>query len=110
MTPVVYVDIDDTLIRSFGSKRVAMPHTIERVLELHAAGVELYCWSSGGGAYARASAKEVGLEHCFAAFLPKPQALIDDVRVERWRLVELHPNEAASVDAAELTRLVQSRR
>ena len=49
MNPVVYVDIDDTLIRSFGSKRIAMSHTVERVHELHAAGVQLYCWSSGGG-------------------------------------------------------------
>jgi hypothetical protein len=46
---VVYVDIDDTLICSFGSKRIPMPHTIDRVRQLHADGSELYCWSSGGG-------------------------------------------------------------
>ncbi|MEZ4320783.1 MAG: DUF705 domain-containing protein [Myxococcota bacterium] len=106
---VVYVDVDDTLIRSFGSKRIAMSHTIERVQMLHAEGVELYCWSSGGADYARESAREVGLEGCFRAFLPKPTALIDDVEVANWGLVELHPNEAAMVGGAELLNRVRSR-
>lgn len=106
---VVYVDVDDTLIRSFGSKRIAMSLMVERVRRLHAEGAELYCWSSGGGEYARESAREVGLEECFLAFLPKPKALIDDVLVEKWRLVELHPNEAATVSAEELRVRVQQR-
>ncbi len=38
---IVYVDIDDTLIRSFGSKRIAMSHTVDRVRQLHADGAEL---------------------------------------------------------------------
>ncbi|MCA9570314.1 MAG: DUF705 domain-containing protein [Myxococcales bacterium] len=99
---VVFVDVDDTLIRSFGSKRIAMSHAVERVRQLHADGVQLYCWSSGGGDYARESAREVGLEGCFLGFLPKPHVLIDDVLVERWPLVELHPNEAASVATDDL--------
>ncbi|MCA9568290.1 MAG: hypothetical protein KC656_10620 [Myxococcales bacterium] len=109
MNPIVYVDVDDTLIRSFGSRRIAMSHTVERVRELREAGVPLYRWSSGGGEYAGESAREVGLEHCFIAFLPKPQALIDDVPVQRWRLVELHPNEAATVTSSELAERVRSR-
>ena len=107
---IVYVDIDDTLIRSSGSKRIAMPHSIERVRQLHADGAELYCWSSGGGQYARESAREVGLEDCFLAFLPKPKALIDDVAVANWRLVELHPNEAATVGTESLRKMVENKR
>lgn len=33
---VVYVDVDDTLIRSSGTKRIPMPRVIERVKRLHA--------------------------------------------------------------------------
>lgn len=51
----VFVDVDDTLVRSFGSARVAMPSVIARVQELHAKGVALYLWSSGGEQYARDS-------------------------------------------------------
>ncbi len=106
---IVYVDVDDTLVRSFGSKRIPMSHTVERVRQLYADGAELYCWSSGGAAYALDSAREVGLEHCFKAFLPKPKALIDDVAMENWRLVELHPNEAASTSTDALRDQVAKR-
>ena len=104
---IVYVDVDDTFIRSFGSKRIPMPPTIKRVRQLYEDGVQLYCWSSGGAEYARASAKEVGLEDCFVAFLPKPKALIDDLPVNRWRLVEIHPNEAATIHTESLRARVQ---
>ncbi|MFT2718799.1 hypothetical protein ACMT4L_02235 [Deinococcus sp. A31D244] len=34
----------------------------------------------------------MGLESAFMAFLPKPQVLLDDQRVESWRrLVQVHP-------------------
>ena len=50
------------------------------------------CWSSGGASYARQSAKEFGIEHCFQAFLPKPNLMIDDQSVADWRLcLEVHP-------------------
>ncbi|MFC6748218.1 hypothetical protein [Deinococcus aquaticus] len=69
-----------------------IPGAIAHVRELAAQGAELYCWSSGGAAYARDSAREVGLESVFMAFLPKPQVLLDDQRVESWRrLVQVHP-------------------
>ena len=100
---VCYVDVDDTLVRSFGSKRIPMGSMVERVRELRAAGMELYCWSSGGAAYAFRSAKELGLENCFSAYLPKPQLMIDDQPPADWRdLACLHPNEAASRSAEEL--------
>ncbi|XXF79483.1 HAD family hydrolase [Myxococcaceae bacterium GXIMD 01537] len=100
--PVIYVDIDDTLVRSFGSKRMPMLHMMALVRDLRARGARLYCWSSGGADYARASAEEVGLGGCFEAFLPKPRLLLDDVLVDQWRLAQLHPSECSSLTADEV--------
>ena len=95
---VVYVDVDDTLIRSVGHTRIPMPEAIAAVRRLYEAGAELYCWSSGGSEYARASATECGLEECFAAFLPKPHVMLDDVPFSQWRrLRHVHPNDAANL-------------
>lgn len=82
---VVFVDVDDTLIRSVGNKRIPMPAVVARVRQMHADGMALYLWSSGGADYARASAVELGLEDCFMAFLPKPDTYLDDQAVEDWR-------------------------
>lgn len=98
MNLVIYVDVDDTLIRSFGSKRIVMASTVAHVRALHAAGATLYCWSSGGSDYARDSAVECGIADCFVAFLPKPHVMIDDQAPADWRgLVVAHPNEAAGL-------------
>ena len=89
---IVFVDVDDTLVRSVGGKRILMPAAIRYVRRLHAAGAELYCWSSGGAEYARVSAEECGLAECFRAFLPKPHLIIDDQPLIEWRRLEwLHP-------------------
>jgi predicted HAD superfamily phosphohydrolase YqeG len=101
-TKVIYVDIDDTLVRSFGSKRIPMTDTLAFVRALHREGATLYCWSSGGAAYARSAAEELGVAGCFVAFLPKPQLLIDDVEIGKWQLTELHPNECRSAVAADI--------
>ena len=94
---VAYVDVDDTLVRSFGSKRIPMTEMVRHVRELSGDGVALYAWSSGGGEYARESAKELGIEDCFKAFLPKPNVIIDDQAVADWRrLIHVHPAEASS--------------
>ena len=94
---VAYVDIDDTLVRSFGSKRIPMSETIQHVRDLHRHGVLLYAWSSGGADYARESATELGVEKCFVAFLPKPNVIIDDQAPAEWRrLIHVHPGEASS--------------
>lgn len=82
---VVFVDVDDTLIRSIGTKRIPMPAVVEQIRELYRQGVALYLWSSGGSEYARASAVELGIEECFVAFLPKPDAYLDDQPVHEWR-------------------------
>jgi hypothetical protein len=94
---VAYVDVDDTLVRSFGSKRIPMTEMVSHVRDLHRDGVVLYAWSSGGADYAREAAAELGLESCFRAFLPKPNIVIDDQAPADWRrLIHVHPAEATS--------------
>jgi hypothetical protein len=96
---VVFVDVDDTLVRSAGSKRMPIGTVVERVRALKQAGATLYCWSTGGAEYARASASEVGLEDCFASFLPKPTIMIDDQSPADWRLCRcVHPFNIASIE------------
>ena len=104
MTRAFFIDVDDTLIRSFGSKRLPMDATVRLVRSLHIAGATLYCWSRGGAAYAKASATEAGVEACFTAFLPKPDVLVDDVTPDAWGLRVVHPNEAAGIDVKELVK------
>lgn len=82
---VIYVDVDDTLIRSAGSKRIPLPGVVAAVRELFDQGAELYLWSSGGADYAKRAASELGIEGCFVAFLPKPHRYIDDQAVHEWR-------------------------
>jgi len=89
---VIDVDVDETLIRNYGTKRIIMPAVIGHVRQLFETGANLYCWSSGGAAYAKSSAEECGIADCFQAFLPKPQVLIDDQRIGDWRhLLQIHP-------------------
>lgn len=94
MANVVFVDVDDTLLRDVGGKQIPIPATIRYVRTLHDSGAELYCWSSGGAAYARASAEGLGIADCFVTFLPKPQLMIDDQAPSEWRTLRVvHPNE-----------------
>jgi hypothetical protein len=111
MTPprqlIAYVDVDDTLVRSFGAKRIPMTEMVRHVRELARDGVILYAWSSGGADYARASAKELDIEDCFVAFLPKPNVIIDDQPPAEWRrVIHVHPGEAASRTAGEYANAV----
>ncbi|HZL95023.1 MAG TPA: hypothetical protein VFB99_15315, partial [Vicinamibacterales bacterium] len=79
------VDVDDTLVRSVGRKRIPIPSAIERVRTLHREGAQLYLWSTGGADYAKATAAELGLADIFVGFLPKPTIIIDDQEVHEWR-------------------------
>jgi hypothetical protein len=98
---IVYVDIDDTLIRSVGAKRIPIPGAVQHVRDLHAQGAVLYCWSSGGAEYAQASAAEVNLANCFVAFLAKPDVLLDDQVIGEWRgLLNVHPAECGGQSVA----------
>lgn len=38
---IAYVDVDDTLVRSFGGKRIPMPAMVRHVRDLHLRGVAL---------------------------------------------------------------------
>jgi hydroxymethylpyrimidine pyrophosphatase-like HAD family hydrolase len=98
MKKTIFVDVDDTLVRSVGAKRIPMPSVIANVRKLYESGAEMYLWSSGGSEYARASAKELNLEDCFVAFLPKPTSYIDDQPVGEWRFCR-HVYPAAASDA-----------
>ena len=95
---IIYVDVDDTFVRSVGTKRIPMPATIAHLRRLKADGAEMYCWSSGGAGYAKASAEEFGIADCFVAFLPKPQVLIDDQTMDQWRyLLQVGPGDTQNV-------------
>ncbi|WP_069472292.1 hypothetical protein [Candidatus Marithrix sp. Canyon 246] len=88
----IFVDVDDTFVRSFGSKRIPIPATIEHLKTLKNQGANLYCWSSGGADYAQKSAAEFSIADIFTAFLPKPQVMIDDQNINNWkRLIQVHP-------------------
>ena len=94
---VVFVDVDDTLVRSAGTKRIPIPAVIAHVRGLRAEGAVLYLWSSGGAEYARRSAEELGIVDCFAGFLPKPHLIIDDQQVHEWRdCRHVHPTQVGN--------------
>ena len=92
---VVFVDVDDTLVRSVGSKRIPIPASVAHVRELFDQGARLYAWSSGGGEYAKATSVELGLEECFLGFLPKPNIMLDDQNPDEWsQAIWVHPLQA----------------
>ncbi|MBL8525388.1 MAG: hydrolase [Betaproteobacteria bacterium] len=82
---IIFVDVDDTLVRSVGTKRIPMLAEIGNVRRWHAEGAMLYLWSSGGAEYARSTAEEFGIAECFQGFLPKPHIYVDDQPVHEWR-------------------------
>ena len=103
--PIVFVDVDDTLVRSAGSKRIPIPSVLQHVRDLHRSGARLYCWSSGGADYARRTAVDLGVDTCFRAFLPKPHAIIDDQTPAEWRnMLCVHPNTAVSMTLEDYAR------
>ena len=95
----IYVDVDDTLVRSASTKRIPIPSVIEHIKQLHRGGALLYCWSSGGAEYARITAEDFDIAECFAGFLPKPQVIIDDQKVTDWpRFLHVHPSSCRTLD------------
>lgn len=93
---VVFIDVDDTLIRSVGTKRIPMPAVVLQVRRLHADGALLFLWSSGGADYCRDTAAELGLSDYFSGYLPKPTTYIDDQPVQDWRdCRHFYPMQAA---------------
>lgn len=95
---VIFVDVDDTLVRSVGAKRIPMPSVIAQVRRLKSEGATLYLWSSGGAEYCRATAEECGLLDCFVGYLPKPTVYIDDQPVHEWRFCKhVYPSQSENV-------------
>ena len=92
----IYVDVDDTLVRTYGSKRIPITSTIEHIKTLKNEGATLYCWSSGGAEYAKNTAIELGIADIFEAFLPKPQMLLDDRDISWWGMIQIHPMSCQS--------------
>jgi hypothetical protein len=106
---VVYVDVDDTLVRSAGTKRMPIPTVVAHVKTLFHDGAELFCWSTAGAEYARVTARELGIETCFKAFLPKPHVLIDDQELAAWRRFTLvHPFDVSGRTIETYRALVDS--
>lgn len=108
---VVYVDVDDTLVRSTGSTRIPVPAAVGHVRRLAEQGATLYCWSAGGADYARRTAEELGIEGSFVGFLPKPHVMVDDQPPSSWpHLVVAGPVGLASQDAQDHLDALQRRR
>lgn len=95
MQKVVFVDVDDTLVRSYGFKRIPMSSVVDSVRRLKVQGYQLFLWSSGGADYCKKSAEELGIADCFEGFLPKPNYYIDDQPVHDWKLcTHIYPLQA----------------
>lgn len=90
MREVVYVDVDDTLVRWAGAKAIPMPRVVAEVRRLHAAGALLYCWSAAGAEPAREVVTQLGIAELFTAFLTKPTLMLDDKPLSARRV---HPGE-----------------
>jgi hypothetical protein len=99
----IYVDVDDTLVRSVGTKRIPNSGVIAHVKALAERGAVLYCWSSVGAEYARRSAEECGIADRFVAFLPKPNILLDDQEVASWRYCRtVHPTNYSAIKLTDM--------
>jgi predicted HAD superfamily phosphohydrolase YqeG len=95
-----FVDVDDTLIRTVGTKIIPLPATIAWIRSLDLSDHKIYLWSRGGSEYARTVADRLGIASMVTAFLPKPDVLIDDQVISEWtHLRQWHPNQLG-VDGA----------
>lgn len=94
---IVFVDVDDTLVRSFGTRQIPILNAIRYVRAMFDAGNTLYLWSRGGADYSKEIAIKLKIEDCFVGFLPKPEIVLDDRLVNLLDHCEfLHPS---NVDA-----------
>ena len=100
----IFVDIDETLVRNIGAKQIPIPAMVKHVETLFDQGAILYCWSSGGADYAKDVTTKLGIAHCFVAFLPKPDVLIDDMPIDKWHLLQVHPNQAVGMNLADYNK------
>ena len=83
--PVIYFDVDDTLVRFRAPSAFPFPPRSQASVLSSCLVARLFLWSTGGAEYARSTAVELGLAECFEGFLPKPNAIVDDQAVSEWR-------------------------
>lgn len=81
---IVYVDVDDTLVRWYGTKCIPRVSVIEKLKARAQAGDRLFLWSRAGDEQARKVAEDLGLTELFEAILPKPEHIIDDEPLAEW--------------------------
>lgn len=97
--PIIYVDIDDTLVRHVGAKMIPIPKTVAWVRTQADKGAQLYAWSQGGGDYAARCVQTLGLDDCFVACLPKPSYAVDDRLPTQWPGCQwIHPMNLKPTD------------
>lgn len=108
---VIFVDVDDTFVRSTGLKRIPVVNVLRHIRKLYQQGAILYCWSSGGAEYARSSAEEFNVGDCFMGFLPKPNVFIDDQSVADWRsCLEVNPFSVAEDGVSEYQDILEQKK
>jgi hypothetical protein len=89
-----FIDIDDTMIRSIGTKRIPITDTIKFIKNIDTKIDSIYLWSRGGAEYTKEIADSLGIAHLISGFLPKPDVMIDDQRISDWaHLKQLYPTE-----------------
>ncbi len=105
---VIYVDVDNTLVKTRGDKRTPEGEMIKHVVDLKGDGVQLFCWSSLGAEHARTTAEELHIAHCFSAFLPKPHIEIDDQAISDWPYFRhFYPSQATALKAADYRQALE---
>jgi phosphoserine phosphatase len=105
---VVYVDVDNTLVRTSGAGRVPLPEMVKHVADLKREGAVLFCWSSAGACYAQKVAEELQIAHCFSNFLPKPHVEIDDQAITDWPYFRhFYPTQASRHTVADYRRILE---
>ena len=91
---IYYIDVDDTLIRTIGSKIIPIPNTLKLINELDLSANTIYLWSRGGAEYCKNTAHLLGIQDKIFGYLSKPDILIDDQDICDWsHIKKFHPNE-----------------
>lgn len=99
----IFVDVDDTLVRHAGTKRLPMPAAVRCVRDLSDAGMQLYCRSAGRADRARKAAEELGMAGSFEEFLPKPNVILEDQPAGNWpRTIHIYPAQCEFRIASDL--------
>ena len=88
--PVVFVDVDNTLLLH-KTKRVNA--TLLAKIRAKQGLVDFVLWSARGRAYARRFAKSASIEELFVAIIGKPTCIVDDEGKQWNRLIKVNTFE-----------------